>query len=167
MGYLVGLWLPSRPSMCVTVSAGRGDGVDDRQRVRCAARRGLRRKGAGASVTGRASDTDGDAIVDLGDAGRPPGGTFGFLPLGPRADRALQGHLAAAGFDGDAVGVELRIAAKGLLDLALDLGWCHARLQHDQVADALDALDPQHGFLGAGALVVPLGVTLEREPAVL
>ena len=87
----------------------------------------------------RASRADGDAIFDFGDSGRAPGGMFGFLPLGPRPDRALQDHLAAVGFDGDAVGVELRIAAKGILDLAPDLGGSDAGLEDNQVADAPDA----------------------------
>src|SRR5882757_1047414 len=115
----------------------------------------------------RASHADGDAIFDFGDSGRAPGGAFGFLPLGPRPDRALQDHLAAVGFDGDAVGVELRVAAKGILDLAPDLGGSHAGLEDNQVADAPDALDPQHRVLRAGALVVPLGASFERQPAVL
>jgi hypothetical protein len=36
-------------------------------------------------------------------------------------DRAMpfRDHLAAVGFDGDAVGVELRICGEGILDLAL------------------------------------------------
>src|ERR1700716_3624876 len=115
----------------------------------------------------RASHADGDAVFDFGDSGRPPGGAFGLLPLGPRPDRALQDHLAAVGFDGDAVGIELRVAAKGILDLAPDLGGSHAGLEDNQVADALDAFDPQHRVLGAGALVVPLGASFERQPAVL
>ena len=80
-------------------------------------------------------------------SGRPPGGAFGLLALGPRADRALQDHLAAVGFDGDAVGIELGVAAKGILDLAPDLGGNHAGLEDKQVADALDAFDPQHRVL--------------------
>src|ERR1700716_2143492 len=115
----------------------------------------------------RASHADGDAVFDFGDSGRPPGGAFGLLPLGPRPDRALQDHLAAVGFDGDAVGIELRVEAKGILHLAADLRGSPAGLEEHPGGDALDPFEPQHRVLGAGALVLPPGASSERQPAVL
>ena len=84
-------------------------------------------------------------------------------------DRTLPLRITSLpiGFDGDALGIDLGVAAKGFLDLALDLGGHDAGLEDDQVADPLDASDAPHCVLGAGALVVPLGVPFERDPAVL
>ena len=42
-----------------------------------------------------------------------------------------------------------------------------ARLDLDQIADALDALDPAHCGLGRAALVLPLHLAFESHPAVL
>src|ERR1700730_7618379 len=90
------------------------------------------------------SHSDRDVVVDLGDSGRTPGGVLGFLPLGPGPDTALEDHFAAIGFDSDAVGVNLRAAAKGFLDLALDLRGGNAWLKGDQVDGPLDASDASH-----------------------
>ena len=68
------------------------------------------------------SGADCNSILNLGDARRPPSRALGLLSLGPRPNGTLQSHFAAVRLDSDAVRVDLRTAAKGLLDLALDLG---------------------------------------------
>jgi hypothetical protein len=67
----------------------------------------------------------------------------------------------------DAVGIDFGVALEGLLDLLLDLGGRGAQLDLDQIADALDALDPAHCGLGRAALVLPLHLAFESHPAVL
>jgi signal transduction histidine kinase/FixJ family two-component response regulator len=63
-----------------------------------------------------ASGTDHNAIVDLDDARRTPGGTLGLLPLSPGSDGALQGpHLRLLILDDDPlVGETVRMMAASI-----------------------------------------------------
>src|ERR1700730_2516669 len=69
--------------------------------------------------------------------------------------------------DGDAAGVDLGAPAKRLLDLAFDLARRRAWLELDQIGDPLYAAQPAHGVFGRLALVIPLDLAFERDPAVL
>ena len=114
------------------------------------------------------SDADRDPIFDLGHARREPGGALGLPPLGPRP-YALPLRITSpyVRFDGDVFSVDLRVAAKRLLDLGLDLGRRDLRFKSYEVGDALDAPGASGGLFGARALIVPFGRTFERDPTVL
>src|SRR5260370_17354758 len=87
----------------------------------------------------------------------PPRHATGRAPLGPRSHRALQRDRADIRRCGDAVRADLGTAPECILDFALDISGPRARLQHDEVAYALHALDAAHGSRGAIALVGPSG----------
>src|SRR5690606_25986188 len=108
----------------------------------------------------------GDTVVDPGDAWRRPRGTFGLATCGPGAHRTSKDDRAAFRFDRDAVGVDLRAPPERLLDLALDIRGRNPRLELDAVGDALDASQPAYRAFRCFALVVPLGLALERHPPV-
>src|SRR5438128_9890790 len=107
---------------------------------------------------------DREEVHHVGDSGRRPGRTLGLLTLRPRAHAAAKRHLTTGDIHGDAAGVHLGAALERLLDLHLDVGRDHARLDHDLVADPLHAHEVPHGALGGSFLVLPLDLALERDP---
>jgi hypothetical protein len=103
-----------------------------------------------------------------GNARRLPGRAFGLLTFRPRPHRAFENDLTTARFDGDPARIDFGAAPKGLLNLALDLGWLDdAGLELDRVDDALDALDPADRPLRLLALIILLDLTLERHPSLV
>src|ERR1700688_1982688 len=84
--------------------------------------------------------TDGNSVFDLGDSGRRPGGPLGFFALSPRSHGSLENDLAPVGIDGDAIGIDLREAFDGALDLPLDVGGLDLRLEHHIVDGPAQAL---------------------------
>ena len=103
-------------------------------------------------------------ILHFSDARRSPGGSLGLFAFDPRPNRPLEDDLAAARFDGDAVGIDLGIAPECLLYLPLDFCGLGVRLELDQIADAFDAFDSTYRILGRAALILPLGLAFERTP---
>src|ERR1700731_1513152 len=81
-----------------------------------------------------------DAIVHLGDSGRPPGHSFGFIALDPGTHLSLEYDLSAARLDGDLICIHVGTAPEGLLDFLLDVGGFDARLDFDVVDNALYTL---------------------------
>src|SRR5439155_18532321 len=81
--------------------------------------------------------TYGKPVLDLDNAGRRPGRSFGLLVFGPGPHSAVEDDHAVIGFDFDAIGVDLGAAPERLFDPALDLARRRARLHADQVADPL------------------------------
>jgi hypothetical protein len=81
-----------------------------------------------------------DAIVHLGDTGRPPGHSFGFIALEPGTHLSLEYDLSAACLDGDLICINFGTAPEGLLDFLLDVGGLDARLGFDVVDNALYTL---------------------------
>src|SRR2546423_9515759 len=101
-------------------------------------------------------------ILHFSDARRSPGSSLGLFAFDPRPNRPLEDDLAAARFDGDAVGIDLGIAPECFLDPPLDFGGLGARLELDQIADAFDAFDSTHRSLGRTALLLPLDLAFDR-----
>src|SRR2546428_13356395 len=108
---------------------------------------------------------DREKVLHLGDSGRRPSGTLGLLALRPRAHAAAKRDPTTGDLHSDAARVHLRAALERLLDLHLDVGRRHARLDHDQVADPLHADEVAHRALGGSLLVLPLDLDLESDPA--
>src|SRR3954452_21226376 len=123
-----------------------------------------RRRSDRADTSGRA---DAELVPDHRDAGRRPRRPFGLLPFRPGADGAGQDDLAPLRFDRDAAGVEFGAAPECVFDLPLDLLRRDLGLDLDQVADALDALQRAHRFLGRFPLIVPFDRPFQRDPAFL
>src|SRR5947209_14652596 len=92
--------------------------------------------------------------------------TLRLLTFGPGANNFLEDDFPLMGFDGDAVGVDFRAAAEGFLDLVLDLASRDARFDLDRVGNAIQALHPPHSALGRRALIVPLDLAFEGDPAI-
>src|ERR1700722_13730085 len=109
----------------------------------------------------------GEAVVDLGHAGRRPGGPLGFPAFSPGVHLAAKDHLASIRLDGDLVRLQCGVALQRLLDLPPDLRGRRARRDVDQVGDALHALQPANRPLGELLLIVPLRLALEGDPAVV
>src|SRR6202047_4997234 len=70
------------------------------------------------------------------------------------------------GFDGDPICIDFRAAAESLLDLALDPAGRDTRLDLDRIGAPLQPFPPPHSAFGRGALIVPLDLAFERDPAV-
>ena len=108
-----------------------------------------------------------DAIVDVGDASRGPGGGHCVIVRGARADRAGKDHQpAGAGLDREPVRVQHGIAP----ERAADGVGCGTRIgslgQGDGVADANHPGDARGAGLGCLALVVPLHHAGQGDEAV-
>src|SRR3982074_2887862 len=108
-----------------------------------------------------------DLVHPRGAAGSGPSHSLGLFALDPRTDGAFEDDLAAIRLHHDAIGVELGTAFECLLNLCFDFIGLGARLELDQVADALDAFDPPYRILRGLALVLPLDLAFERHPAIL
>src|SRR4051795_8131949 len=76
----------------------------------------------------RASEADGQVVVDGGDAGGGPRGGHGGVVLVPGADGAGEGHPAVVGSHRDVVCFDLGRSLEGLLDRMLDVGTLRGRL---------------------------------------
>jgi hypothetical protein len=112
------------------------------------------------AMTLRAHD---DPVFHIGDARRRPRHALGLLPFDPRSYGSFEDNLAAARFDGDAVGVDLGAMPECILDLSLDsldVGRLDARSQLDLVADAFDALEWTHCIFSGSPLILPLDLSL-------
>src|SRR5687768_15834080 len=97
-------------------------------------------KRAAPSIVGSSSlpgshTGDADFALDLGDARRCPGRLLRLVAFRPRPHVATKGHLAVAGFDRDAVRVELRASHESRLYLFLDVGWLNTGRNGNKVGD--------------------------------
>src|SRR5918994_3343561 len=96
------------------------------------------------------SRPDDDAVVDLGDARRGPGGPLRLLLLGPRAHGSLEDDLVAVHLDLDPFGVGVGATHQRSIDPALQLagGGLDPRPDGDQVADPSDTRQAADNPLG-------------------
>src|SRR5258706_9528474 len=78
-----------------------------------------------------------DVVLHPDHAGRHPCGARRLLALGPGPYCALERDFRSVGFDNDVIRIDLGVALEGLLDLLLDLGRRHVRLDPDEVAHGL------------------------------
>jgi DNA-binding CsgD family transcriptional regulator len=116
----------------------------------------------------RRSRLDPDAVLDLGDARRGPGGPLRLLLLRPRAHGARQDDLVALDVHLDPLGVRLGAADQRLLDAPLQLGGCRppAGPDRDEVAHPADARQAADHPLGLALLELPLDLATKGDPAV-
>src|SRR6266542_2375548 len=110
---------------------------------------------------------DGEPVVDLADAGGVASGPLGIAHLGVRAYRAAQDRLIAVHLDGDVVRVERGAPLQRFLDPLFHVRRRGPHPHRDQVRHPLDAGEVTDRALRGFLLVVPVHVTLERQPPLL
>src|SRR6516164_7849257 len=78
---------------------------------------------------------NGQVVLNLGDTGGRPRGTFGDIALVPGPDLAAEDHPPAFGLDGDPGCLDLGATLQSFLDLFFDVGGTNRRGVPDLVDD--------------------------------
>src|SRR3954464_14288931 len=121
-----------------------------------------------SAFAGHASVPDGQTVIDVGDAGRCPGGGHGRVVLVPGPDGSGESDGAVGASDRDVVRFDLGAAFEclddGLLDVLL-VGAGHGEVY--VVLEAGDSRNVARDEFGLVTLVLPLGDAAEGDVAVL